>query len=254
MPDPTPFPILLQLLAGGAPLTRPSLDPATAALVAALRGDPPGMASPPPPDPNANPFAALGVRPPPASVDPNAALIAALMQSANPAPAQAEVGEDDPQPPALGASDDQPSSLSNSSLTSPSDPYQSDPISSGRYQLAAASAPGFRDQLGLPWCAACHGYRPGPLPPDGGQAPLPPTYSRRSGGSGGSGGQPPSSGGRPSAGKSPRQCWIQYDNDHARCGRAPGYIRGVCRGSAGERLGHCIGSNGEVDWPPLITR
>lgn len=148
-----------------------------------------------------------------------------------------------------------PASSSASRQPGPSDPYRPNPISSGHYQLAAAATPGFWDYWGVPGCANCHGYPPGALPPVGGHFPLPPTYSPRSGGSGGSGKQPPSSGGRVSAGNNPPQCAIQYNQDSAKCRRVPDNdVRRACWASAAEREAYCIQSKGQVGSPSLITR
>jgi RHS repeat-associated protein len=46
----------------------------------------------------------------------------------------------------------------------------------------------------------------------------------------------------------PKQCEIQYDRDHAICGRLKtNGARGRCRASAGRRQAHCIQTNGESD-------
>jgi RHS repeat-associated protein len=55
--------------------------------------------------------------------------------------------------------------------------------------------------------------------------------------------------------KSPKQCEIQYDNDSEICRYLPtNGARGRCWESAAERQAHCIQTNGEVGWPPLITQ
>ncbi len=148
-----------------------------------------------------------------------------------------------------------PASSPDTSPPGPSDPYQPDPVGAGSYQLAAAAVPDFWSHWTVPSCANCHGYTPGTLPPTGGHFPLPPTFSPRSGGSGGSGGQPPSSGGRASAGNNPPQCAIQYDQDSAKCRRVPDNdVRRACWASAADREAYCIRSKGEVGIPSLITR
>ena len=117
MPDPTAPPnlmLLAQLLRAGAPggaaADGSAPDPNLAALVQTLMGGASdGNASPgPAADPGDNPFAALGVQPPMTGADPHAAIVAALLQGANPPPFQTPAVEDDSQPPAaadVGAQD-----------------------------------------------------------------------------------------------------------------------------------------------------
>ena len=83
-----------------------------------------------------------------------------------------------------------------------------------------------------------------------------PSLQRSQGG--GSGRRPPPNNGGASRGgrdDHPPQCAVQHVHDTEKCGRvAKPDVRAICRASAMDRMGYCIGSGGEVGWPPLITR
>lgn len=112
----------------------------------------------------------------------------------------------------------------------------------GGYQLAAAASPGFWDYWSPQGCASCHGYTPGTLPPIGGQSPLPPTYSPRSGGGGGSGG----SSSRGEWSDRP-QCNQQFEADRRICQAAK---NPKCWENSNKRLGVC-NDTGAVGTPKL---
>jgi hypothetical protein len=106
----------------------------------------------------------------------------------------------------------------------------------GSYQLAAASS-SLWDYLSPGGCANCHGYRPGTLPPVGGQSPLPPSYSPRTGGGGNGGGGGGSSRSVPRREWSDKpQCNQQFNNDRKICQRAHNYL---CWENQMKRLATC---------------
>lgn len=113
----------------------------------------------------------------------------------------------------------------------------------------AAPARGFWNYWSPQGCASCHGYTPGTLPPLGGQLPLPPTYSPRSGGaSGGQGGSRPHRGDK-------EECHQQYASDSQICGnlRSPSDIA-ICRDTASKRYANCLPIDGRLNFPSLETR
>jgi hypothetical protein len=115
------------------------------------------------------------------------------------------------------------------------------------YKLAAANPPGFWDYWSPRGCRNCHGYTPETLPPIGGHSPIPPSYSPRSGVSGGSGRSEPNR-------RNPKQCDLQHEADSQICSRQPSLEDiAICRASASRRLAHCLSTKGEVNYPPLDT-
>lgn len=121
------------------------------------------------------------------------------------------------------------------------------PHEAERYQLAAAAAPrGFWDYWGIPGCRNCHGYTPGTLPPVGGHSPFPPSFSPRSGNSGGSSAPQPRRDER-------RQCEAQERKDRGICSQQPTEpAKAVCNASATGRRVHCD-TTGEIEQPDLHT-
>lgn len=104
------------------------------------------------------------------------------------------------------------------------------------YGHAASAVAGAGD------CVTCHGRVPPPLPfpfpfvPSFRDTPL-----------------PPAGGGSPK--RRLRQCDVQYDNDSEICRTLPNAeVRRRCWQSAAERRGYCRNHDGEVGWPPLLTR
>ncbi len=112
---------------------------------------------------------------------------------------------------------------------------------SGRYQLAAAAPRGFWDYWGVRGCQSCHGYTPGTLPPIGGNSPIPPGYSPRSGGGSGDSARP-----REEWSDRP-QCNQQFETDRKICQAAKSP---KCWENQTKRLGYCS-ATGEVGTPPL---
>jgi hypothetical protein len=115
---------------------------------------------------------------------------------------------------------------------------------SSQYQSAAASRGGFWDYWGFKGCQNCHGYTPETLPPYGGHSPLPPGYSRRSGGSSGDSGDSAQSR-REWSDRS--QCNQQFEADREICQKAKSP---KCWENQNKRLGHCS-ATGEVGTPAL---
>lgn len=112
----------------------------------------------------------------------------------------------------------------------------------------AAPSRGFWNYWSPQGCASCHGYTPGTLPPLGGQSPLPPTYSPRSGGANGQGGSRPHRDDR-------EECHQQYASDSQICARlrSPRDIA-ICRDTASKRYANCLPIDGRLDFPALETR
>jgi hypothetical protein len=92
-------------------------------------------------------------------------------------------------------------------------------------------------------CSACHGTGIAPPPP---ARANPPDWPRWTPG--------PNLTPRKPSKPAPPQCAQQNMNDSRICSREPDDAwKAVCLESASEREAHCIRSQGEVGWPPLLT-
>lgn len=144
----------------------------------------------------------------------------------------------------------QPNQYPNGSI----DPAADD--GGGRYELAAASPRGLWDYWSPQGCANCHGYTPGTLPPVGGHSPFPPSFSPYARGAGSSGGGVSPEPEHPE----PPQCKQQEQRDNGICKRqqAPNpkdtpEVRAICHASRMKRYAHCLATEGEIGFPPLMT-
>ena len=127
-------------------------------------------------------------------------------------------------------------------------PPTSQPGPRGQFVQQAAASPGFWDYWSPRGCANCHGYTPGTLPPVGGQSPLPPNYSPRSGGASGQGGSQPDR-------RDKKECEQQLESDSQICGRLPRREDvAICRGTASERYAYCRRPDGTIGFPRLETK
>jgi hypothetical protein len=117
-----------------------------------------------------------------------------------------------------------------------------------QYVQVAATTPGFWDYWSPRGCANCHGYTPGTLPPVGGQSPLPPSYSPRSGSGNGQGGSQPDR-------REKKECEQQLESDTQICGRLPRRDDiAICRATASDRYAYCLRPDGTIGFPHLETR
>jgi hypothetical protein len=120
--------------------------------------------------------------------------------------------------------------------------------SGANYVQLAAASPSFWDYWSPRGCANCHGYTPGTFPPIGGQSPIPPSYSPRSGEANGSGGSQPDR-------RDKKECDQQYQSDSQICGQLfrPS-DRAICRETASERYAYCLRPDGTIGFPHLETK